>query len=79
MKITMRSAAVAGAMVVLLSACGGSPTSNANVDPAGPSYDNGYGVGSGNRTAPADTTDMGTQSTNAEVSERGGFGMGLGM
>lgn len=63
MKITMRSAAVAGAMALLLSACGEGPTSSATIDPAGPSYDGGFTVGSGNRSAPADSSGMGTQST----------------
>lgn len=74
MKINMRSAALAMAVAVLLSACGGSPTSSRSVDPAGPSYDGGFTVGSGNRTAPVDTTGMGTQSTSGSetILERGG-------
>ena len=43
-------------------------------DVAGPSYDGGYGMGSGNREAPADST-MGVVS---DTTGRGGFTMGSG-
>lgn len=79
MKITMRSAAMAGALAVLLSACGESPTSSASIGPAGPSYDGGYGAGSGTRTAPADTSGSIPQSTtDSATAERGGYGVGSG-
>ena len=79
MKITMRSAALAGAVAVLLSACGGSPTSSRSADPAGPSYDGGYGVGSGNRTEPTDSSATRTQSTSeSELVGRDGIGLGSG-
>lgn len=79
MKTTMRSAAMAGALAVLLSACGGSPTSSASVDPAGPSYDGGFTMGSGNRTTPTDTSTAGTQNTNTgSMAERDGYTIGSG-
>lgn len=75
MKTTMRSAATAGALAILLSACGGSPTSSATVEPAGPSFDGGFTMGSGNRTMPVDTSDTGAQNSAAA---EGGFTMGSG-
>jgi hypothetical protein len=78
MKTTMRNAAAAGAMAVLLAACGGSPTAATKAEASGPSYDGGYGMGSGNREAPADST-MGTANTAASDSTgRGGYGVGSG-
>jgi hypothetical protein len=74
MKINMRSAMLAGAVAVLLSACGGSPTSSRSIDPAGPSYDGGFTMGSGNRTAPTDTSSTGPQSTAATGPEAIGVG-----
>ena len=79
MKTTMRSVTVAGTLAVLLAACGGSPTSSAVADPAGPSYDGGYTVGSGNRDTPIDTTvvtSIGTDGT--ELTSQGGYTVGSG-
>lgn len=76
MKTMMRTAAAAGAMAVLLSACGGSPTNATKAGAEGPSYDGGFTVGSGNRETPADTTTEGT--TNSDSAERGGFTVGSG-
>lgn len=78
MKITMRSAAMAGALAVLLSACGESPTSSASIGPAGPSYDGGYIIGSGNRTAPVDSSTVASQDTSSGEAERGGYIIGSG-
>ncbi|HEX6039999.1 hypothetical protein [Longimicrobium sp.] len=76
MKITMRSAIMAGTLAVLLSACGDSPTSNATVDPAGPSYDGGYIIGSGNRTVPTDSSE--TSTSSSQESGQGGYTIGTG-
>lgn len=75
MKTTMRSAAAAAVMAVLLAACGGSPTSSAPVEPVGPSYDGGYGVGSGNREAPADSVPGPNTSSSIDA---GGFTVDIG-
>lgn len=74
---TIRRVLGAGAVAVLLAACGGSPT-GAAAETSGPSYDDGgFGMGSGNREAPADSTGgAGTSST--DTTERGGFTMGSG-
>lgn len=76
MKINLRSAALAMAVAVLLSACGGSPTSSRSVDPAGPSYDGGYIIGSGNRTTPTDSTETGSQNSSQESGQ--GYTIGAG-
>lgn len=76
MKIMMRGAVLAGAMAVLLSACGDSPTSSRSVDPAGPSYDGGYIIGSGNRTTPTDSTGAGSQNSSQESGQ--GYTIGAG-
>ena len=79
MKTMMRTAAAAGAMAVLLAACGDSPTGSATgAGAAGPSYDGGFGMGSGNREAPADTTTDQSRTTNADSTGRGGYTMGSG-
>lgn len=71
MKTMMRTAPAAVAMAVLLAACGGSPTEAARVGAEGPSYDGGYGMGSGNREEPADsapeTTTTAADSAGLEV------------
>jgi ABC-type glycerol-3-phosphate transport system substrate-binding protein len=78
MKTTMRSAAMAGALAVLLSACGGSPTSSASADPAGPSYD-GHTSAAGNQGVPPDTSDTDAHDSSAsDTTARGGFTMGSG-
>jgi ABC-type glycerol-3-phosphate transport system substrate-binding protein len=76
MKTMMRTATAAAAMALLLSACGGSPTGSATqAGPAGPSYDGGFTMGSGNREQPQDTVPQpdGTTTSAAE-----GYGMGSG-
>jgi ABC-type glycerol-3-phosphate transport system substrate-binding protein len=77
MKTMMRTAAAAGAMAVLLSACGDSPTNATRAGAEGPSYDGGFTIGSGNREAPADTTTDGT-TTNSDSADRGGYTVGSG-
>ena len=74
MKI-LRAVAVAGIMGILMSACSRSPA-GAAVETAGPSYDGGYGMGSGNRAAPADSTME--APTSADSAGRGGFTIGSG-
>lgn len=70
---TIRRALGAGAVAVLLAACGGSPTAAA-VDASAPSFDTGYGMGSGTREAPADSAG-GAAASSAET---GVFTMGSG-
>lgn len=77
MKTMMRTAAAAGAMAVLLSACGDSPTNATKAGAEGPSYDGGYTMGSGNRETPPDTTTE-TTNTNSASTAQGGFTMGSG-
>lgn len=79
MKTMMRTTTAAGAMAVLLAACGSSPTSSApEAGAAGPSYNGGYGMGSGNREAPADSTEETGNTTSTESAQRGGFTIGSG-
>lgn len=73
MKI-LRAVAFVGTMA-LLSACGRSPA-GAAIESAGPSYDGGFGMGSGNREEPADST-MGAPAS-ADSAGRGGFTIGSG-
>jgi len=74
---TIRKALGAGAVAVLLAACGGSPT-GAAAEATGPSHnDGGFGMGSGNREAPADSTG-GETNSSADTTQRGGFTMGSG-
>jgi ABC-type glycerol-3-phosphate transport system substrate-binding protein len=79
MKTMMRSIATAGAMALFLAACGGSPTTSAAVDAAGPSFDGGFGMGSGNREAPTDTTTTeSSNTTSSESAEQGEYTVGSG-
>ena len=78
MKTMMRTAAAAGAMAVLLAACGGSPTNATKAGAEGPSYDGGFGMGSGNREAPADTTTDSSSSSSSDSTGRGGYTIGSG-
>jgi ABC-type glycerol-3-phosphate transport system substrate-binding protein len=73
---TIRKALGAGAVAVLLAACGGSPTGAA--EPSDASFDEGgFGMGSGSRAAPADSTG-GAGTSSSDTAERGGFTMGSG-
>lgn len=74
MKMFCRAAGVA-AVGLLLSACGRSPA-GAAMEAAGPSYDGGFGMGSGNREAPADSTM--DSATSTDSTGRGGFTIGSG-
>lgn len=76
MKTMMRGAVLAGVLGVLLSACGGSPTSSVSAEWAGPGYDGGYIIGAGNRTEPADTSGTGQQ--NASEASGQGYTIGAG-
>lgn len=71
---TLRRAAGAGALIATLAACGGSPMEGTTTDAAGPSYDSGYGMGSGNWQTPVDST-MGLA---ADTLARGGYTVGSG-
>ncbi len=76
MKTMMRTATAAAAMVILLSACGGSPTEGVGAGAAGPSYDGGFTMGSGNREAPTDTTEQAGRNTNLNSTQ--GYTVGSG-
>jgi ABC-type glycerol-3-phosphate transport system substrate-binding protein len=78
MKTMMRNAAAAVAMAVLLAACGGSPTTSAQAETAGPAFDGGYGIGSGNREAPTDSTGNTTSVAGSDSTGRGGYIIGTG-
>lgn len=78
MKTMMRSAVAAGAMAVFLAACGDSPTSSKPVEAAGPSYDGGFTVGSGNREAPTDSTMGPANTTGSGTAQQGGYTIGSG-
>lgn len=71
---------IAGACVFMLAvaACGSSPTAWDAAAVVGPSYDGGFGMGSGNRDAPADSTIDHGSTTNSDSTGRGGFGVGSG-
>jgi ABC-type glycerol-3-phosphate transport system substrate-binding protein len=72
---TICKALGAGAVAVLLTACGGSPT-GAAAETSTPSFDMGYGMGSGNREAPAGSTT--SESVAADTTGRSGYTMGSG-
>ena len=72
---TIRKALGAGAVAVLLAACGGSPTGVA-VEPSNPSLDGGYTIGSGNRGVPADSAN-GAGTPTAGTAD-GGYTIGSG-
>jgi ABC-type glycerol-3-phosphate transport system substrate-binding protein len=76
MKTMMRTATAAAAMAILLSACGGSPTAGAEV--AGPSFDGGYTIGSGNREVPEDSVNPSGGTTGSQTAEQGGYTIGSG-
>jgi hypothetical protein len=76
MKTMIRAATAAAAITLLLSACGGSPTAGTEAGPAGPSYDGGFTVGSGNREEPEDTVPQPGGTTTSAVD--GGYGVGSG-
>jgi ABC-type glycerol-3-phosphate transport system substrate-binding protein len=79
MKTMMRTAAAAGAMAVLLAACGGSPTNATRAGAEGPSYDGGYVIGTGNREAPVDnSTTAKADTTGSDSTGRGGYIIGTG-
>lgn len=71
-------------LCTLAAACGESPTgSDARAEPAGPAYDGGFGVGSGNNATESgsgadDTTETSTATETSDTTERGGFGVGSG-
>jgi hypothetical protein len=69
----------AGAVILLsiLCACNGSPTAQPATEATVPSYDGGYGMGSGNRDAPPTPT-PGEDGIQADTTGRGGFTMGSG-
>lgn len=71
---------VAGAslLIIALTACGGYPTAGPAAGAGGPSYDGGFGMGSGNREAPADSTSDPGSTTSSGSTERGGYTMGSG-
>jgi hypothetical protein len=71
---TLRTAVKAAALMATLAACGDSPTAGTTTDAVAPSYDGGFGMGSGNREAPADSA-MGVA---ADTTPRGGYTMGSG-
>lgn len=65
-------------------ACGESPTgTDTQAQPAGPAYDGGFGVGSGNdamqfESDTVGTTETSTATDSTDTAERGGFGVGSG-
>lgn len=73
---TIRKALGAGAVAVLLSACGGSPTGPAEA--SGPSYDGGFTIGSANRSASTADSTGAIPTGSAGTEERGGYTMGSG-
>lgn len=72
---SLRGAAWAAVLGIILSGCGTSPTAEASA--ALPSYDGGFGIGSGNRDAPPSSA-TGADVTQADTPGRGGFTMGSG-
>lgn len=71
------------AIASVITACGGSGSVADPSSMTGPSYNSGFGMGSGQRTVPADTTPVAsanstTSTTSDDSGERGGFGMGSG-
>ncbi|HEY0017393.1 MAG TPA: hypothetical protein VGC13_13870 [Longimicrobium sp.] len=79
----------AALLLCTLAACGQSPTgSDAHARPAGPSYDGGYTMGSGNATQSGgftigsgnteDASSSGTTESGETTTERGGYTMGSG-
>jgi ABC-type glycerol-3-phosphate transport system substrate-binding protein len=76
MKTMMRITTVAAALSILLSACGGSPTATNKAGTAGPSYDGGYTIGSGNREMPTDTTEEAGNNPTTQSTQ--GFTLGSG-
>lgn len=71
---------VAGAslLIVALTAYGSSPTAGPLAGASGPSYDVGFGMGSGNREAPAGSTSEPGSTISWGSTERGGYTMGSG-
>lgn len=78
MKSIIRALVAGGTLGLVLAACGGAPTAGNAADAASPSYDGGYGVGSGNREEPADTGTGVTSAPAADTTGRGGFTVGSG-
>jgi hypothetical protein len=72
-----RNAAGAAALFVVLAACSGPPT-GMPANESRPSYDGGFGMGSGNREAPADGTLGGTSNASADTAGRSGYTVGSG-
>lgn len=73
---SFRIAAGAAALFVVLAACGGSPTGTMPANEIRPSYDGGFGMGSGNREAPESSTT--SESVTADTTGRSGYTMGSG-
>jgi hypothetical protein len=70
----LRNSVSALAVIAALAACDGSPTAGVATDGVAPSYDGGFGMGSGNWQPPVDST-MGVA---ADTTGRGGFTVGSG-
>jgi hypothetical protein len=73
---SLRIAAGAAALFVVLAACGGSPTGTMPANESRPRFDSGYTVGSGNQEAPESSTT--SESVTADTTGRGIFTMGSG-
>lgn len=65
------------ALLCILCACGGSPTAQAAAGATVPSYDGGFGMGSGNREAPPSSA-PGEDGVEADTTDRGGYTIGSG-
>ena len=74
---TIRKALGAGAVAVLLTACGGSPT-GAAAEPSDASFNGGFTIGSGNREAPTDSTMTVPAAAAPDPATRSGYTMGSG-
>lgn len=75
---TLRNAAGAAALLFVLGACGQQAAPTMPMNEIRPSYDGGFGMGSGNRGAPADSSMAPASNSGTDTTERGGFGMGSG-
>lgn len=73
---SIHKAAGAVAVAVVLAACGNSPTAAKDVKASGPSYDGGYGIGSGNREVPSDSVADG--GSGADYPNSTGYTVGSG-
>ena len=73
---TIWTTIVAGATTLLLAGCGTSPTADTSVVPSSPSYDGGFGMGSGSLDWSEDSTM--TATTSSDTTARGGFTIGSG-